>query len=690
MIPEMAILASLPAYPPPLYDARDYLSSSLHYIGGEGSDTAHEDTGTQTASATDGGVASSSEVRTTLDATINGSDVKVVADRDVHVTATDSKTGDPLLDQHIRYQVTAELDVCPSAAGIVLASSGHAYTAESSTFAGAGGRVGSHNTASLTTSSTFKGQVDDQANLGNVAQDANVDGNFHRTSAAPGGPEASHEGTYTTSVTGINDGVPTSHDWSITGSDWSGIESGIGSVKVDRTGDATVDQIGDAAGSAAVDWATIDSSFVEAQKLWRDTRCVIVTAPTYIPLSAYAHNARPTHTEEVGKGSTTEFEVGTGHRFDQKVTALIKATLDGKESLEPKEVPKPPGTLTYVASDEDDQTAIVDLISTSKQGIGRQRLLFHTSDEKLKVSITGKMTTSALGVSYTTTVSVPEILLTKQSDGSFLGSAPVTTRIHLNGDIPCPAPFKEQGGTLFAPGDPSSRRGPEHAQSVDDHLRQDQQAHRDGELPRDQPRQHAPARHERGDRRVHVRARRCPDPGRGRLGDRPEDRARRREPERHRRDREGPGHQGQSARRSDRLRADRRDESPQAPARTSRSFAANESGSPAWPYSPPRKPPWSLGKTTGARAEPLGDGLRPTVRHLAFRLRAGGQHDPGRGRPQRLEVGLVVRAGDDVLTQQRVGPGAVVLGRQPEHRRDRAPAARRIPRSSVPCGSRRR
>lgn len=448
MVPEMAILASIPAYPPPLSDTRDYLSSSLHSIGGEGSDTAHEDTGTQTASATDGGVASSSEVRTTLDATIDGSDVKVVADRDVHVTATDSKTGDPLLDQHIRYQVTAELDVCPSAAGIVLASSGHAYTAESSTFAGAGGRVGSHNTASLTTSSTFKGQVDDQANLGNVAQDANVDGKFHRTSSAPGGPEASHEGTYDTSVSGINDGVPTSHDWSITGSDWSGIGAGIGSVKVDRTGDATVDQIGDAAGSAAVDWATIDSSFVEAQKLWRDTRCVIVTAPTYIPLSAYANNGRPTHTEEVGKGSSTEFEVGTGHRFDQKVTALIKATLDGKESLDPKEVPKPPGTLTYVASDEDDQTSIVDLISTSKRGIGRQRLLFHTSDEKLKVSITGKMTTSALGVSYTTTVSVPEILLTKQSDGSFLGSAPVSTRIHLNGDIPCPAPFKEQGGSL--------------------------------------------------------------------------------------------------------------------------------------------------------------------------------------------------------------------------------------------------
>ena len=34
--------------------------------------------------------------------------------------------------------------------------------------------------------------------------------------------------------------------------------------------------------------------------------------------------------------------------------------------------------------------------------------------------------------------------------------------------------------------------------------------------------------------------------------------------------------------------------------RTSRSLAANASGSPAWPYSPPRKPPWSLGKRTSS------------------------------------------------------------------------------------------
>ena len=48
---------------------------------------------------------------------------------------------------------------------------------------------------------------------------------------------------------------------------------------------------------------------------------------------------------------------------------------------------------------------------------------------------------------------------------------------------------------------------------------------------------------------------------------------------------------------------------------------------------------------------------------------AGGEDDPRRGASQRVEVGLVVRAGDDVLAEHHVGPRAVVLGRHPEHRR---------------------
>ena len=145
--------------------------------------------------------------------------------------------------------------------------------------------------------------------------------------------------------------------------------------------------------------------------MWRDSRCVIVTSPTYIPESAFANNNKPTHTEEVEKGSSTAFQVGLGHRFNQTVAAKITATLDGKESLDPDHLDKPPGKLTYVAPNEDGKDGIVKLESVSKQGIGRLTLTFHTGTKKLKVSIDGTMTTSGFGVSYTTTVHAKDIIL---------------------------------------------------------------------------------------------------------------------------------------------------------------------------------------------------------------------------------------------------------------------------------------
>src|SRR5215217_9403744 len=43
------------------------------------------------------------------------------------------------------------------------------------------------------------------------------------------------------------------------------------------------------------------------------------------------------------------------------------------------------------------------------------------------------------------------------------------------------------------------------------------------------------------------------------------------------------------------------------------------------------------------RAELLGNGMRAPVGQFTLGLRAGREDDAGRGRPERLEVGLVVR-----------------------------------------------
>ena len=103
-------------------------------------------------------------------------------------------------------------------------------------------------------------------------------------------------------------------------------------------------------------------------------------------------------------------------------------------------------------------------------------------------------------------------------------------------------------------------------------------------------------------------------------------------------------------------------------ARTSRSLAANSSGLPVWPYSPPRKPSWPPGKTTGVtpRRSRCGDAPRPAAARLADSSPTPMTICVG-AVAQRVEVGLVCRAGQHVLVQQWVVALAVVLGRQAEH-----------------------
>src|SRR6185503_10240820 len=73
-----------------------------------------------------------------------------------------------------------------------------------------------------------------------------------------------------------------------------------------------------------------------------------------------------------------------------------------------------------------------------------------------------------------------------------------------------------------------------------------------------------------------------------------------------------------------------------------------------------------------ARAELLGDGMRRAACELAFGLRAHGDDDARRGRLQRGEVGLVVRAAAHVLPEEHVVALPIVLGRQPEGGRIRS------------------
>ena len=114
--------------------------------------------------------------------------------------------------------------------------------------------------------------------------------------------------------------------------------------------------------------------------------------------------------------------------------------------------------------------------------------------------------------------------------------------------------------------------------------------------------------------------------------------------------------------------------------RTSRSFAANASGSSVWPYSPPRKPPLATGEDHRLRSETFGDDRPRAVGQSAARGCSDRHHDP-RGRcAERIEIRLVVHSRVPVLPEQGVVPRPVVFGRQPEHRGIRRSLIREIRR----------
>lgn len=326
-----------------------------------------------TATAVGDGMTATVELTTITTGTITGSAVKIEITRETHAKVIENASGAIALDASGKHTVVGEMDVCPTGAGASVAGLDQAVTFDARTNPGALGRVGTHSTGRINSSSDFRGQVDDAARLGSVTQDYAHDQQWTRTAAATGGPEARREGAFGAALTGIDVGVPAEHDFSPTLGDFSRVEG-----TVHLSGDATQQMINSTMIGAAWDFATMDQAYVAAQKLWRNSRCVMVAVPEYGAESEFAveNQGFPFHREEVDKGSTTPFEATLKHRFGQSVTAPIEAELVGEEQLTPTSIAQPPGTLTYTAPDDDAAKATVKMTSTSKQGIGILAIAF--------------------------------------------------------------------------------------------------------------------------------------------------------------------------------------------------------------------------------------------------------------------------------------------------------------------------
>ncbi len=360
--------------PPPDAEIRNVLPGALDNVG-RGDGAIHQGPDTTTSGETAGGRTATTTVTTTWDGSIQGSVVELKVSRDVRSLIT-GPGGSSVLDKTDRYVVTVRLDVCPTVAGLVLGSVDH-DNSQDATVTESGGST-AHVSSTLTATSTFRGTVDDGAHLGNVSQDYDHDEHWTRSGSEDSDNDVD-DGAFILSATGVDNGVPAAREWSIALGDWS---NSLTPESIQMSDDVSLaTSLTHAMVTAALDYNTIDQAYIEAQRLWRNGRCVMVTAPDYGAETALevGQQTAVQHTEEVDPSSTTVFAADLKHRFGGTVTAPISADLSGgKETLTPASISPPPGDLTYEAPAEDDQTATVVLVSTSKQGIGKLVLEFHT------------------------------------------------------------------------------------------------------------------------------------------------------------------------------------------------------------------------------------------------------------------------------------------------------------------------
>ena len=404
----------------------------------------HEDgqeSNTDESSSPDPGAGSGarSTVTSTVSASVTGSEVQITIQRIAKVAVTDS-TGAISFESTDDRTVIGNINVCPNAAGLSKASVHSRIAIEATSHAGAGGRVGAHTVGHSETDSSFEGHVDDDATLQSVTQDFERTSTWGSATSAADGAVGEPTGSLSVGFNGISTATKAAGEINIGSFDVSGA-----SGHTDVSGDATTQMAIDSIGGAIVDLVTIKPSYAEAQRLWRNGRCVVVAAPGYkaeTPIKTHQQLSSQ-HTENVDQASETGFAVSLHQRYGGETLTkeIVTELVTGDVSLDPQSLPSGSGTLTYVAPDEDGKDATVKLTSTSNRGIGTLVLTFHTGILTLQVDISGK---ENFADTIELVLTVSPILLTEQPDGTFAG----TGQSKLVGSLgPC-SPIVIETGTI--------------------------------------------------------------------------------------------------------------------------------------------------------------------------------------------------------------------------------------------------
>ena len=329
--------------------------------------------------------------------------------------AKENTSGATLHDSSDDRTIVGVIDVCPDASGSVNGSL-DSRAQLSSTKDG---------TRGATTSSAFAGTVDDSAFLRTVRQTFRDETKW-QSASGDGGYDANMSTTYAAAQSG---------------SFLGGMQSGGFTGSFTSTGNGAESVSKASAWSLVLDAYALDSPYQEAQKLWRNGRCVMVLAPDYkaeTPIDVAAQE-RVQHDEEVDTGSETKFTVDLKHRFGGgRLTQAVTAGLSGDKSLEPGRLEAAPGSLTYKAPDEEDKRATATLRTTSKRGIGTLVLDFHTAGAQLQLEMNGTLRMSFGPLTYVWTVAFERARFQRKDGATSSAVVPYTLSASIEGiTIPC-------------------------------------------------------------------------------------------------------------------------------------------------------------------------------------------------------------------------------------------------------------
>lgn len=275
-------------------------------------------------------------IRTRVSVTGSGSRVTRVTEIDTHEVRGSSR-------MNTRARMVVSLDYCPDPEGHVVADID--YQASGDNAAAGPAETGGYS-VNVSAKGRATGTVDDQAVLTRIDQALSVE---HSTRGGNGsGRREDVRGAY--ELTLSSGGVRQAPRVEVRSSDH--VRATAASVALLQT----------ALGPA------IDSVFEEAQAKWRGGACL---------------ELRLRGAQAGGKANTTrqterrQFEVVVLHKTGQAELPLpLEATLDGRESLEPRRVDKAPGRFDYVAGADPKDYGNVALKSVSRRGIASERVTF--------------------------------------------------------------------------------------------------------------------------------------------------------------------------------------------------------------------------------------------------------------------------------------------------------------------------